>query len=100
MPDQISVLFCCMGNICRSTMAEGVFQSIAKKAPYEGCISQVDSCGTSKETQKTCYQDEGVHRWLTEVVQLDSTRATIRTTARWRRCHRNGITTTTTGRER
>ncbi|KAK3327069.1 phosphotyrosine protein phosphatase I superfamily [Cercophora scortea] len=46
MPDQISVLFVCLGNICRSTMAEGVFQSMAKKAPYKGHVSKIDSCGT------------------------------------------------------
>ncbi|EFX02181.1 low molecular weight phosphotyrosine protein [Grosmannia clavigera kw1407] len=46
MPDQVSVLFCCMGNICRSTMSEGVFQAMTKKAPYEGCIAKIDSCGT------------------------------------------------------
>ncbi|KAK3377697.1 phosphotyrosine protein phosphatase I superfamily [Podospora didyma] len=46
MPDQISVLFVCLGNICRSTMAEGVFQSLAKKTPYKELIARVDSCGT------------------------------------------------------
>lgn len=46
MADQISVLFCCMGNICRSTMAEGVFQSMVKAEPYKSRISKVDSCGT------------------------------------------------------
>lgn len=46
MPDQISVLFVCLGNICRSTMAEGVFQSMAKKEPYKGLIGKIDSCGT------------------------------------------------------
>lgn len=46
MPDQISVLFVCLGNICRSPMAESVFQSLAKQPPYRGLISRVDSCGT------------------------------------------------------
>ena len=46
MPDQISVLFVCLGNICRSTMAEGVFQSIVGKPPYQGLVSKIDSCGT------------------------------------------------------
>ncbi|KAK3388408.1 phosphotyrosine protein phosphatase I superfamily [Sordaria brevicollis] len=44
--DQISVLFVCLGNICRSTMAEGVFQSMAKKPEYKGRIAKIDSCGT------------------------------------------------------
>lgn len=44
--DKISVLFVCLGNICRSTMAEGVFQSVAGKAPYKDLIEEIDSCGT------------------------------------------------------
>ncbi|KAI1823394.1 LMWPc-domain-containing protein [Xylaria intraflava] len=45
---KISVLFVCLGNICRSTMAEGVFQSIVKSpsSPYHDRIGTVDSCGT------------------------------------------------------
>ncbi|KAK4138961.1 protein-tyrosine phosphatase [Trichocladium antarcticum] len=46
MADQISVLFVCLGNICRSTMAEGVFQSLARKAPYKDLVGNIDSCGT------------------------------------------------------
>ena len=52
MPDQISVLFVCLGNICRSTMAEGVFQSMAKKEPYKGLIGKIDSCGTGTSFSK------------------------------------------------
>ncbi|KAI1110317.1 phosphotyrosine protein phosphatase I superfamily [Nemania sp. NC0429] len=46
--EKISVLFVCLGNICRSTMAEGVFQSIVKdpSSPYRHLIGTVDSCGT------------------------------------------------------
>ncbi|KAI1808791.1 phosphotyrosine protein phosphatases I [Daldinia bambusicola] len=45
---KISVLFVCLGNICRSTMAEGVFRSIVKdqSSPYHNLIDRVDSCGT------------------------------------------------------
>ncbi|KAI0003890.1 LMWPc-domain-containing protein [Xylariaceae sp. FL0662B] len=45
---KISVLFVCLGNICRSTMAEGVFRSIVKdkSSPYYNLIDKVDSCGT------------------------------------------------------
>ncbi len=41
----ISILFVCMGNICRSPMAEGIFLSILKK---EGLTSKfsIDSAGT------------------------------------------------------
>ena len=45
-PEPISVLFVCLGNICRSTMAEGIFRSMVSKPPYEGLISEIDSCGT------------------------------------------------------
>ena len=46
MPDPqqpVSVLFVCLGNICRSPMAEGVFRSLAVSNPRVG---QVDSAGT------------------------------------------------------
>ncbi|KAI1394468.1 phosphotyrosine protein phosphatases I [Hypoxylon trugodes] len=48
-PQKISVLFVCLGNICRSTMAEGVFRSIVKdkSSPYYNLIDKVDSCGTA-----------------------------------------------------
>ncbi|KAI1840747.1 hypothetical protein JX265_012968 [Neoarthrinium moseri] len=46
MSETVSVLFVCLGNICRSTMAEGVFRSLAKQEPYREMIGTVDSCGT------------------------------------------------------
>jgi low molecular weight phosphotyrosine protein phosphatase len=48
MPEKVSVLFVCLGNICRSTMAEGIFQSIARKPPYKDLVDKIDSCGTGK----------------------------------------------------
>ncbi|KAH7093782.1 low molecular weight phosphotyrosine protein phosphatase-like protein [Paraphoma chrysanthemicola] len=47
-PKPVSVLFVCLGNICRSTMSEGVFQSITKPAgkPSHPLIANIDSCGT------------------------------------------------------
>lgn len=47
MPEPISVLFVCLGNICRSTMAEGIFRSIAKDPKYSSKIGTIDSCGTA-----------------------------------------------------
>ena len=38
-----SVLFVCLGNICRSPLGEGVFRSIVKKNNLDLVI---DSCGT------------------------------------------------------
>ena len=41
----IQVLFVCLGNICRSPMADGVFQQMVEKAGLEDKIA-VDSAGT------------------------------------------------------
>ncbi|KAH6656109.1 phosphotyrosine protein phosphatase I superfamily [Truncatella angustata] len=46
MPEKVSVLFVCLGNICRSTMAEGVFRSLVKDSPYMERLETIDSCGT------------------------------------------------------
>lgn len=42
---QISVLFVCLGNICRSPTAHGVFETMVSQAGLENKIL-VDSCGT------------------------------------------------------
>ncbi len=39
------VLFVCMGNICRSPMAEGIFRRKLRERGLEGKF-EVDSCGT------------------------------------------------------
>jgi protein-tyrosine phosphatase len=41
----ISVLFVCMGNICRSPTAEGVFRKMVADSPLAGKVD-VDSAGT------------------------------------------------------
>lgn len=41
----IKVLFVCLGNICRSPMAEAMFRDVVQKEGLEGQI-QVDSAGT------------------------------------------------------
>ncbi len=41
----VSVLFVCMGNICRSPMAEGMFRKAVRDAGLEGQI-ETDSAGT------------------------------------------------------
>jgi protein-tyrosine phosphatase len=45
MAQQIKILFVCMGNICRSPMAEGVFRHHVKQAGLDGSIAS-DSAGT------------------------------------------------------
>lgn len=47
LPGQpVSVLFVCLGNICRSTMAEGIFRDLAKQPQFKDKIGDIDSCGT------------------------------------------------------
>ncbi len=42
----VSVLFVCLGNICRSPLAEGIFASRARERGLDGQF-QVDSAGTA-----------------------------------------------------
>ncbi|HPY40545.1 MAG TPA: low molecular weight protein-tyrosine-phosphatase [Thiolinea sp.] len=42
---QVSVLFVCMGNICRSPTAQGVFERLVQRSGL-GAAIQVDSAGT------------------------------------------------------
>lgn len=41
----VKILFVCMGNICRSPTAEGVFRSLVSREPQLKHV-KVDSCGT------------------------------------------------------
>ncbi|MGD8926692.1 MAG: low molecular weight protein-tyrosine-phosphatase [Thioalkalispiraceae bacterium] len=45
MQEKITVLFVCMGNICRSPTAEGVFRYVVDNSDLKGKI-QTDSAGT------------------------------------------------------
>lgn len=42
---KVAVLFVCMGNICRSPTAEGVFRHLVRQAKLEDLV-QTDSAGT------------------------------------------------------
>ncbi|MDO6440553.1 MULTISPECIES: low molecular weight protein-tyrosine-phosphatase [unclassified Marinobacter] len=46
MSKPASVLFVCLGNICRSPTAEGVFRKLVEQAGLQDRI-YIDSCGTS-----------------------------------------------------
>lgn len=45
MPNRIQVLFVCLGNICRSPTAHGIFQHKVNEASLQGRIN-IDSAGT------------------------------------------------------
>ena len=45
MPNQKSILFVCLGNICRSPTGEGVFQHLVEERGLESQIT-IDSAGT------------------------------------------------------
>lgn len=44
----ISVLFICWGNICRSTMAQSMFQNMVNEKGMQDCF-YIDSAATSRE---------------------------------------------------
>jgi len=46
MPEPVRVLFVCMGNICRSPLAEAVFRHQVRERGLEGAF-EIDSAGTS-----------------------------------------------------
>ncbi len=46
MPDPTRVLFVCLGNICRSPLAEAVFRHKVRERGVEGEF-EIDSAGTS-----------------------------------------------------
>lgn len=45
MPASIKVLFVCLGNICRSPLAEGIFSNLVSQAGRDADFV-IDSCGT------------------------------------------------------
>ncbi|KAK9362355.1 phosphotyrosine protein phosphatase I superfamily [Lipomyces starkeyi] len=44
---KISVAFCCLGNICRSPMAEAVLRHATSEMKLSHLINEIDSFGTS-----------------------------------------------------
>lgn len=59
----VRVLFVCLGNICRSPMAEGVFQHLVDEAGLSDAIT-VDSAGTGR-----WHVGERAHRGTRTVLQ-------------------------------
>ena len=44
----IKILFCCHGNICRSTMAQSIFTHLVHQSHLDSCF-EIDSAATSTE---------------------------------------------------
>lgn len=45
--EKISVLFCCLGNICRSPLAEAIFADYVTRNGLQEHFDLIDSCGTA-----------------------------------------------------
>ena len=58
-----SVLFVCLGNICRSPAAEGVFRDLVKKRGL-GSKFQIDSAGTINYHEVCVLKKTSVTVWL------------------------------------
>ena len=43
----VNVLFVCLGNICRSTMAQGVLMHVVEQRHLQKTFGKIDSCGTA-----------------------------------------------------
>ena len=72
----ISVLFVCLGNICRSPMADAVFRSLTAS---DQRLGQIDSCGTG--AYRTYATDDSGFGLAGSVLTVKSsqTRATLQT---------------------
>ena len=84
----IKVLFVCLGNICRSPMAQIVFENIVKNKGLENFF-EIDSAGTEAYNER---MHAGIHRGTKEVfrsgkavTQLSSVRPITRNGAAYRR---------------
>lgn len=68
----IRVTFVCLGNICRSPMAEGVFAHLVQEAGLSDRI-KVDSCGTG-----SWHVGENPHRGTQKVLKKNAIKYTHR----------------------
>ena len=67
MNERKKILFVCLGNICRSQMAECIFTYMAKKKKIDGEF-EIDSAGTSDEEEgnpiyppaRRCLENHGI----------------------------------------
>ena len=72
--EKVKVLFVCMGNICRSPTAEGVFAKLLKEKKLEDCF-QIDSAGTHAYHTGEQPDLRSQHAALERGIKLDHLRA-------------------------
>jgi protein-tyrosine phosphatase len=71
---QVKILFVCMGNICRSPTAEGVFRHMVAQANLDAEIS-IDSAGTHAYHNGNAPDDRSQNAALKRDVDLSTLRA-------------------------
>ncbi len=70
----IKVLFVCMGNICRSPLAQGVFEGVLRREGLEGEVS-ADSAGTGHWHVGSPPDDRALHAASLRGVDISAQRA-------------------------
>ena len=68
------VLFVCLGNICRSPLAEGVFRHLVQKSGLEADF-EIDSCGTGSWHVGSPPHDESIRVAARHGIAIDQQRA-------------------------
>ena len=76
--DADSLLFVCMGNICRSPLAEGVFLHLAKQRNLADRFT-VDSCGTGDWHAGECADPRSLEVAAKHNIELPSIARQLRT---------------------
>ncbi|MDZ7600407.1 MAG: low molecular weight protein-tyrosine-phosphatase [Hoeflea sp.] len=71
---QLSVLFVCMGNICRSPLAEGIFRAVLSEAGLGGRVA-IDSAGTGSWHQGDAPDPRSVETAARHGIDISAQRA-------------------------
>jgi len=72
----VRVLFVCLGNICRSPMAQGVFEGVVRREGLEGEVF-VDSAGTGRWHVGSPPDDRALSAAAVRGVDISSQRARL-----------------------
>jgi protein-tyrosine phosphatase len=83
MKKTVRILFVCMGNICRSPTAEGVFRKMIAGTPLEGRV-EIDSAATHDYQIGAAPDVRAIHHAARRGIDLTSIRARQVTTADFR----------------